>query len=104
MGDLRRFAQTNSKFIKMKSGEHFIGRYLGYDFTKDMNGNDTVLYKFKDSDGQEKALQSSGRSLCDFFDDVDGTGKVNDMVKIIRDGEMRQTRYRCEVLTDHPPF
>jgi len=104
MGDLRRFAQKNSKFIKLKSGEHFIGVFLGYSFSQDMNGNETVLYKFKDSEEQEKTLQSSGRSLCEFFDNVDGQGKINDMVKIIRDGEARQTRYRCEILKDNVPF
>ena len=104
MGNLRRFSQMNSKFIKLKSGEHFIGAYLGYAFGKDMNGNDVPFFKFKDSDGTEKTLQSRGRALCEFFDETDGEGKVNDMIKIIRDGEGMNTRYRCEILKDHVPF
>ena len=100
MGALNEFAKKNSKYIKLKDGESFSGKFLGYKFGEDMNGNETVIYNFKEGEGNEKKLQSSGQTLASFFDEVDGPGHPEGVYKITRSGEGRETRYRVSADKD----
>ncbi len=87
--DLKNWSKDNAKFIKIKSGESYEGKYLGSKPGVNMNGEPAVVYNL---DGKE--FKSSSTILADKFSTIpEGT-----QVKISRDGEGLQTKWKVETL------
>jgi len=97
MGKLSQFADKSNRWVKLTDGGTFEGEYLGYVFMLNQSGTEVPCYRFKGSDGEEKMLQTQSSSLCQFFDEDRGKGKVGETVKIRRSGLGLETRYKAEI-------
>jgi len=87
--DLKNWSKENAKFIKIKDGESYEGKYLGCKQGVNMNGEPAVIYNF---DGKE--FKSSSTILADKFASIpEGT-----QVKVSRNGEGLQTKWIVETL------
>ena len=97
MGKLSEWGKKNSKFLKLDDGESFIGKYNGFSFSMNQNGDEVPVYKFKDSEGKEKLLQSTSKSLIKAFDEDLGPFKAGQTLEITRHGLDTKTSYEVSV-------
>lgn len=100
MGKLNQWAKDASPFLKLEDGEEFSGKYMGYAFVVNQNGDEVPCYNFKTIEGKVKRLQSASKALANFFDEDNGQGKVGDTIKIKREGLQKDTTYECQVSND----
>lgn len=92
MGELKDWADSNSKFIKLNSGDSVTGKYEGHQMGS-YKGTPLVEYKI---DG--KVLSSGSSKLATRMDSVTEGAKV----KITRFGEGYDTNYEVEIVPEKP--
>lgn len=78
--DLKTFVKDNQKFLKIKSGETFVGVYLGFAVGPNRFDPDkeSVSYKFKYTDSEKTIIWNNGST------------KVADMMAQFSQGETLQ--------------
>lgn len=107
MGRLAEWSKANSPFLNMGDGETVTVEYLGYKMMQDRRdaSKEKPVYKvalaLPDGSGKVvKMFETSAGSVAKFFDTLsdDATGKAKKagiMVKIVRNGEGTETKYKC---------
>ncbi len=93
MTNLKKWADKQSPFIKLKDKESFTGVYQGC-HEGEYQGTPLIEYSFKNEDGDLKKLSSSSKPLArDMHDVSEGT-----TVKITRFGTGPDTKWALEAL------
>lgn len=87
MGELKKWASENSRFIKLSDGESFEGTFEGFAKSKYM-GKEIIEYSLSG-----KTLSSSSGRLALVFDSI----KPGTKVKVTRTGEGLKTFYDVEI-------
>ncbi len=95
MGELSKFAQQNSRFLKIEEGQTIRAAFVSFKFAKSYFNpdKDVVSYTLKTSEGNKVWNTSSGKT-AEFFDKV----KPGQIVSITRHGSGNNTKYDLAIV------
>ena len=97
MGELAKYAQENSKFLRVPAGAKIKAKYLGHKIVQSRwDEDETTVRYFFDVDGTEKQMESKSLKLAELLDTIE----VGEEIEISREGEGAQTSWKVKKTTD----
>lgn len=94
MGDLSKWAQKVSPFLKIADNEEIVVVYKGYKEVEDSRDPEKTKIRYiVELDGDDKWFESASARVAMSFD----TFKEGEMVKIRKEVDGKQTRYYVEL-------